>query len=91
VPVDQATVIYLGRQAIEISLILCAPMLGLGLLVGLAVSVIQAVTQIQDMTLTFVPKLVAVIVALALFLPWMLHHMMEFTARLMGDVSLWMR
>jgi len=66
-------------------------MLGLGLVAGLAVSLVQAVTQIQDMTLTFVPKLLAVVAALALFFPWMLNLLMEFTTRMMGDVGLWMR
>ncbi|MEJ5377211.1 MAG: flagellar biosynthesis protein FliQ [bacterium] len=88
---DQSTVIALGREALQITMLLCGPMLGLGLLAGLAVSLIQAVTQIQDMTLTFVPKLLAVVAALALFLPWMLNLLMEFTTRVMGDVELWMR
>ncbi len=88
---DQSTVIALGREALQITMLLCGPMLGLGLVAGLAVSLIQAVTQIQDMTLTFVPKLLAVVAALALFLPWMLNLLMEFTTRVMGDVQLWMR
>ncbi len=88
---DQSTVIDLGREALQITMLLCGPMLGLGLVAGLAVSLIQAVTQIQDMTLTFVPKLLAVVAALALFLPWMLNLLMEFTTRVMGDVQLWMR
>lgn len=88
---DQATVIALGREALQLTVLICAPMLGLGLAAGLAVSLLQAVTQIQDMTLTFVPKLIAVVVALALFFPWMLNLLMEFTTRVMGDVGLWMR
>jgi flagellar biosynthetic protein FliQ len=66
-------------------------MLGLSLIAGLAVSLAQAVTQIQDMTLTFVPKLLAVALALLIFFPWMLDHLVEFTTRIMGDLSLWMR
>jgi flagellar biosynthetic protein FliQ len=66
-------------------------MLGLSLIAGLAVSLAQAVTQIQDMTLTFVPKLLAVALALVIFFPWMLDHLVEFTTRIMGDLSLWMR
>lgn len=88
---DQTTVISLGKEALEVAFILCAPILGLGLIAGLAVSILQAVTQIQDMTLTFVPKLVAAVIALVLFLPWMLSHIMDFTARLMGDINLWMQ
>jgi len=88
---DQTTVIALGREALQLTILLCGPMLGLGLVAGLAVSLVQAVTQIQDMTLTFVPKLLAVVAALALFFPWMLNLLMEFTIRMMGDVGLWMR
>jgi flagellar biosynthetic protein FliQ len=88
---DQASVIALGRQALELTLLLCGPMLGLSLIAGLAVSLAQAVTQIQDMTLTFVPKLLAVALALVIFFPWMLDHLVEFTTRIMGDLSLWMR
>lgn len=88
---DQSTVIALGREALQLTILLCGPMLGLGLVAGLAVSLVQAVTQIQDMTLTFVPKLLAVVAALALFFPWMLNLLMEFTTRMMGDVGLWMR
>jgi len=83
-------VIVLGRQALELTLLLCAPMLGFSLIAGLAVSLAQAVTQIQDMTLTFVPKLLAVALALVIFFPWMLDHLLEFTTRIMGDLSLWM-
>jgi len=88
---DQSMVIALGREALQLTILLCGPMLGLGLVAGLAVSLVQAVTQIQDMTLTFVPKLLAVVAALALFFPWMLNLLMEFTTRMMGDVGLWMR
>ena len=57
-------------------------MLGFGLLVGLLVSIFQAVTQINEMTLTFVPKIIAVAVAFAIFLPWILRLLVAFTVQL---------
>jgi len=66
-------VIGLAAEAVKVTLLLAAPMLTVGLGVGLIVSIFQAVTQIQEMTLTFVPKIVAVMVALIIALPWMIH------------------
>ncbi|MDY6852499.1 MAG: flagellar biosynthetic protein FliQ, partial [Thermodesulfobacteriota bacterium] len=60
-------VVGFGRQAVEITLMLAMPMLGLGLIVGLMISVFQAVTQIQEMTLTFIPKILAVMTAMVIF------------------------
>ena len=71
-------VIQLGQEALMIVLIVSAPMLGLGLAVGLAVSVFQATTSIQEQTLAFIPKIIAVFVAILIFGPWMLHIMVEF-------------
>ena len=62
-----------------VTLLLSAPMLGFGLLVGLIVSVLQAVTQINEMTLSFIPKIIAVMLAFAISLPWLLRTMMDFT------------
>ena len=64
-------VIGFGRQAIELCLMMALPMLGVGLGVGVVVSVIQAATQIQEMTLTFIPKVVCMFIALLLALPWL--------------------
>ena len=71
-------VIQLGQDALMVVLIVCAPMLGLGLTVGLAVSVFQATTSIQEQTLAFIPKIIAVFVAVLIFGPWMLSIMTEF-------------
>lgn len=75
-------VLTLGRDAVSMTLMLAAPMLALGLLVGVTISILQAVTQIQEMTLTFVPKIVAVAVALIIFLPWIIERLVGFTTRL---------
>ncbi|MCE5314751.1 MAG: flagellar biosynthesis protein FliQ [Armatimonadota bacterium] len=75
-------VLELAQRAVMISLMVCAPALGLGMIVGLTVSVFQAATQIQESTLTFVPKILAVVVAMVVFGPWMLKSMVNFTTKL---------
>ncbi len=80
------TVATIGKEAIETVLLISAPMLGFGLVVGLMVSVFQAATQIQEMTLTFVPKIVAVFIALLIFFPWMMQTMIEFTRELILSI-----
>ena len=71
-------VIQLGQEALMVVLLVSAPMLGLGLSVGLLVSVFQATTSIQEQTLAFIPKIIAVFVAILVFGPWMLRLMVEF-------------
>ena len=71
-------VIQLGQEALMTVIIVSAPMLGLGLTVGLTVSVFQATTSIQEQTLAFIPKIIAVFVAILIFGPWMLSIMTEF-------------
>ncbi|MGH7443007.1 MAG: flagellar biosynthesis protein FliQ [bacterium] len=72
----------IGKQALILVLLLGAPMLLLGLLVGVLISILQSVTQIQEMTLTFVPKIVAVVLALIVFGPWMLRLLTTFSLEL---------
>ena len=79
-------ILFVGRQAILIALLVAAPMLGMGLIVGLVISIIQAVTQINEMTLTFIPKIIAVAVALLVFMPWMLRLITDFTRRLLENL-----
>lgn len=71
--------IGLLREAVVTTLLLALPLLAVGLVVGLAVSLFQAVTQIHEMTLTFVPKLVGIAAVLVLLGPWMLHRLVGFT------------
>jgi flagellar biosynthesis protein FliQ len=75
-----------GRQAIETTLIVAAPVLGLSLIVGLLVSAVQAMTQLNEATLTFVPKVVAVFVAILFFLPWMLGMLTSFMTQLYMNI-----
>ncbi len=72
-------VIGFGRQAIELCLMMALPMLGVGLAVGVTVSIIQAATQIQEMTLTFIPKVVSMFIALLLALPWLMERIISYT------------
>jgi len=76
----------IGRQAIETTLIVSAPILGLSLIVGLAVSALQAMTQLNEATLTFVPKVLAVFAAVVLFLPWMLGVLTSFMTQLFLNI-----
>ena len=71
-------VIQLAQEALMMVMLVSAPMLGLGLIVGLSVSIFQATTSIQEQTLAFIPKIIAVFVAILIFGPWMLRLMVEF-------------
>ncbi len=82
----QETVIYLAREALSVVLLVSAPMLGLGMLVGVIVSILQATTQIQEQTLTFVPKIIAVMIAIIIFGPWMLTVVTQFTRNLFSEL-----
>ena len=84
-------VLDLGSQALQLILLLSAPILAAGLIIGLLVSIFQAVTSIQEATLAFVPKIVVVFVALILFLPWMMKTMLSFTTSLLINLPLYGR
>ena len=79
-------VITVGRDAITTMLLVAAPMLLSGLVIGLIISLFQAVTQIQEMTLTFIPKIVIVAFSLLIFLPWMTNLLLDFTRGLFGVI-----
>lgn len=79
-------VIELGQGAVYTILIVALPLLGTSLLVGLAVSVFQATTQIQEQTLAFIPKIIAVFIAVLIFGPWMLTRLVNFTSNLLGNM-----
>lgn len=82
-----AAAISLGREAIFIAFVVAAPALLLGLFVGLAISIFQAVTQIQEPTLTFIPKILVVALSLLFFGPFMLAMLTDFTARVFHNVG----
>lgn len=76
-------IIDLGMNSIKTALLLSAPMLGFGLITGLVVSIFQAVTSIQELTLTFIPKILAVFLAMFLFFPWLLQIIIGFTENIL--------
>jgi flagellar biosynthetic protein FliQ len=78
-------------EAIKTAISLAAPMLLAGLLVGLAVSIFQSVTSINEMTMTFIPKMLAVASALLFFLPWMVEKMVTFTQNLFTNIVIYIR
>jgi flagellar biosynthetic protein FliQ len=84
-------VVHLVKEAVEVTLFLSLPILSIGLVVGLVVSLFQAVTQIQEMTLSFVPKIVAVMVGILLLLPWMMTKMTFYTEQLMTNLPKYIR
>ena len=73
------SVTAIGRSALEMALVLAGPVLLFGLVAGLVVGVLQAMTQVHEITLTFIPKLVASVLALLLFGPWMLTRLVSWT------------
>ena len=80
-------VVALGRDVLTTALLVGAPVLGFSLVTGLVVSIFQAVTQINEVTLTFVPKILAVFAALALFGPWSMQVLLQFSERLLGNLG----
>ncbi len=76
-------VVSVGREALMVTLMLAGPLLLVALVVGLVISLVQAVTQIHEMTLTFVPKIIAISLTLLLLLPWMINIATDFTRHMM--------
>jgi flagellar biosynthetic protein FliQ len=83
---DSDAVIEIGRQALEVTVLLSAPVLIASLGVGLLIAMFQAATQINEMTLSFVPKLMVVAAVLGLGGPWMLRQITGFTTRLVENI-----
>ena len=79
---DASAVIDIGRQAIWITLLVSGPMLIAGLFIGLIIGVFQAVTQIHEMTLTFIPKVLVMVLVFLALMPWMLLKILEYTYQL---------
>jgi len=74
--------VELVRMALLTALLIAAPILTAGLVIGLVISILQTVTQIQEQTLTFVPKITGMILAAALLIPWIVDRMLQFTERM---------
>lgn len=79
-------VVSLAGEAVKLTLVLSAPLLGAGLVVGLVIAILQATTQVQEMTLTIIPKIVVVLLVLMVAAPWMLSKMSDFTSQLIASI-----
>jgi flagellar biosynthetic protein FliQ len=78
--------IDLGREALVVATLIAAPVLAAGMLVGLIIGLLQALTQIQEQTVAFVPKLIAMVAALALAMPWILTRLIEYSRELIVSI-----
>ncbi len=83
---SDAQAIQIGREALTLVLLLAAPVLGIGLLAALVTALLQALTQVQEQTLSLVPKIVAMLGATILLGPWMLGRLVEFSQRMFGGM-----
>lgn len=80
------TVLTIAQQALEVTVLVAAPMLGAALITGLLVSLFQAATQINEMTLSFIPKLLVLVLVLVLAGPWMLNMLLDYMRRLFTSI-----
>ena len=85
--VDSSNAIDLVRETLVLAMLISAPMLIVGLVVGIIISLFQAVTQIQEQTLTFVPKIAAMIAAALLLLPWIGQHLLDYAVRIFSGAA----
>ena len=83
---DQDVVISLATQAMSLALKISLPLLGVGLIVGVLISIIQAVTSIQEQTLSFIPKVLAMAAVLVIGGPWMLNQLLSYTSELWTSI-----
>ncbi len=84
---NEAVVLGLARQSLIVAMEIGAPILGASLVIGIVVSIIQAVTQVNEATLTFVPKLIGVFVAMLLFGPWMMQTLLDFSTGIFANMA----
>lgn len=84
---DEMAAVTVGAQAIKVALLVGLPMLLAGMVAGVLVSVLQVATSIQDVTITFIPKILAVFAALVFSLHWMLRILLEFTQQIFGQIA----
>jgi len=83
---DPQSAIDLGREALWTTMIVASPMLVAGLIVGLVIGLFQAMTQIQEQSLVFVPKIIVMLLVLSISLPWLISRMVQYTSTLIGGI-----
>jgi len=84
-------VMSLGAEAVKVMIYIAGPLLLAAMAIGIVVSVIQAITQINEATLTFIPKIIAIVVVLMVMAPWMIEILTQYTADILGNVQEWVR
>ncbi len=84
-------VVSLGQKALEMALILSAPVLIITFLVGLVISILQSATQIQEMTLSYIPKIIAAYITVLLLGAWMLNKLLDYTKEIIINIPTWLR
>ncbi|MHC4443956.1 MAG: flagellar biosynthesis protein FliQ [Planctomycetota bacterium] len=82
---NPSDVLELGREALLMALMLSVPIIGIGMLVGLIVSLFQSMTQLQEQTLSFVPKIVAMVGIALVLIPWLADILLEYATKLLGE------
>ena len=85
----QEFVLSFAQETFKLTMLISAPMLLMGLVAGLAISIFQAVTSINEMTLTFIPKILAVFLSILIFFPWMLKMIIEFTQKIIINLPMY--
>ena len=84
---SQEMILALAKDSLQVTLLVCGPLLAVSLVIGIFISIAQVVTSIQDMTLSFVPRIIAVFLAFLFIFPWIMHTMVGFTLRLFGHLE----
>ncbi len=87
----ESALVALGVQTFKLALMLSLPMLLVGLIAGLMVSIFQATTQINEMTLSFVPKILLVVIVIIFAMPWMMEEMIDFTTMIINKIPTFLR
>lgn len=88
---NEDLVLTMGAEAVKVTLYIAGPMLIAAMVIGIIISIMQAVTQINEATLTFIPKMLAVVVVLAVLAPWMLQLLRDYATEVLGNVGMWVR
>ena len=86
---EKGLALFLTNEMLWTAILICAPVLAISMLVGLIISIFQVVTQVQEMSLTFVPKLLAVAVSLIAFGPWMLNELLSFASSVIRNIPMY--
>jgi len=89
--VTEEMVMSVASEAIKTTIFLAGPLLAAAMAIGILVSVLQAITQINESTLTFIPKMVAVLLVLVLLAPWMLEMLQQYAIQVLGNAGEWVR